>query len=176
MTLMWLVDPECTEAFMHGRDTHMQCLHLQKALWGILHGMLIGHLQSHHLQLEEVPMLMLALAKPGLLQKEVASHQPQIELLRALLMRLARDTKFTNETCDDNTERQLPSYLMSLWDFIGELLLPPGRWPLPRTQVQKQYQNEGFDAQLLRSPPAQQSRLAWHILNVHSVMQYDAKL
>lgn len=126
LTLAWLLDPAKTEPFMHGKDAHMQRLQLEKALWGILHGVLIGHLHNHDLKLENIALYMLEAATHALGRKGMASHQPLMELLRALLTRLARDTKLTEETRGRSQHGQ--SYLLKpLWGLMG-MLLPFMLW------------------------------------------------
>lgn len=63
----------------------MQRLQLEKSLWGILHGMLIGHLQNHDLQLENIALWMLEAAAHALGRKGMANDQQLMQLLKALL-------------------------------------------------------------------------------------------
>ena len=103
----------------------MQYLCLQKGLWGILHGTLIGHLPNHDLQLGTLPTHLLLPALYGVTQAEMASHLPLIELLRAFLMRLAQDRQLTEsgDTGDNHHDQAQPCVLKQFWKFIGIKLL-----------------------------------------------------
>ena len=121
LALTWLLDPAKTEPFMHGKDAHIHRLQLEKGLWGILHGMLIGHMQNHDLPLDNVPQYMLEAATHALGRKAMASYQPLVELLRALLIRLAQDTKLAEDTGGETHQyEQLQLHLLgTLWGFMG---------------------------------------------------------
>ena len=108
---------------MHDRGVYVQCLQLQKALWGILHSTLIGHVQNLDLQLETVSLYLLVPATYGLAQKEMTCHQPLIELLSAFFMRLARDSKLIEGPQRSNNDGR-GQLLIQFWQFIGMMLLP----------------------------------------------------
>ena len=123
LTLAWLLDSARTEPFMHGRDAHMQRLQLEKALWVILHGMLIGHLHNHDLHLGNIALWMLKAATHALGRKGMANQQSLKELLKALLLRLARDTKLTEQIQGESQHGQPQSNLLKpLWELMGMLL------------------------------------------------------
>ena len=122
LTLVWL---HSDEPIKEGRDTHMQCLQMEKGLWGILHGLLIGHLQNDDLQLQDLALGILGAATDAALGgKEMASYQPLRGLLKALLTRSARDPQLTEETRGKYHNGHPQScYLKPLWRFMGMLLL-----------------------------------------------------
>lgn len=122
VTLVWL---HSNIPMKEGKNAHMQCRQLEKALWGILHGLLIGHLQNDDLQLQDLGLCLLGAAIDAALGgKEMASYQPLCGLLKALLTRLPRDPKLTAETRGKYHNGHPQSYyLKPLWRLVGMLLL-----------------------------------------------------
>ena len=110
----------------------MQCLQLEKGLWGTLHGLLIGHLQHDDLQLGNIGLCILVGATNALGREEMVSYQPMSELLGAFLARLAWDGKLTEETRGREYGRPQSYLLKPLLDLLGMLLLLSMMFPRTR--------------------------------------------
>lgn len=104
----------------------MQCLQVEKGLWGTLHGLLIGHLQNDDLQLGNIGLCILVGAELALGREEMASHQPMGELLRAFLTRLAWDGQLTEEIRGRDYGRPQSYLLQPLFELLGKLCRSAG--------------------------------------------------